>query len=72
MTISKEIFKNILKINWFKYEWRKYTRDDWIYIEVVSAWNYVIVDWEGEITECNSQWELIWWLALYGVINRLF
>jgi hypothetical protein len=70
-------FANIMKINWFKFSWNKYYREDWIEI----AYN----EWEVEI--CYSCWMvtywtekslidrkkfIIWELALSWAINRLF
>jgi len=71
----KNKLKEILSINWFKYNWNKYLRDDWYYIDVLQkeykGWYYV-VDWEWNAYQCKNQEEMIWFLSLKWIINRLF
>lgn len=66
-----ERFKNILKINWFIYSWKKRDRDDWYQIALEDKW-YSTVDWDWNVSLSINTHELIWSLALDWIINRLF
>ena len=69
--MRKERFKNILKINWFIYSWKKRDRDDWYQIALEDKW-YSVVDWGWNVSYSINIHELIWSLALDWIINRLF
>lgn len=64
-------FREILKINWFTYKWREYNRNDWINILSTDSW-YIISNWIHAELHCNSKEDLIWTLAIYNIINRLY
>lgn len=70
--IIKEKLKNILNINWFKFKYWEYNRDDWILINCYQYGSYQIVFWDWNTIDINNQNELIWYLALHWIINRLF
>jgi len=74
--MKKEIFTNIMKINWFIYgnianDWKSYNRDDWINISLQDN-EYVIANWIDWEIYCKNRPELIGQLALNWIINRLF
>lgn len=71
--------KRILKINWFKYKWLKYNRDDWYLIEIIKKtlnsrtrywYSIVSADWDEK--HCWTKEEVIGYLVLQWIINRLF
>jgi len=60
----------ILKINWFYKKWNIYDRDDWIQI---YNWNEKwVAFWNWEVCNFKNSHELIWFLVLRWIINRLF
>jgi hypothetical protein len=75
--IKDEIFKNILQINWFKYEdhrgydYQWYIRDDW-YCIIYKGKEIHIINWSWDLILCRNKSECIWQLALRQIINRLF
>ncbi len=67
-TISK-----ILQINWFYKKWNVYDRDDWIQVNILK--NAIRMDdWDNEpnLYDFKNKYELIWFLVLRWIINRLF
>jgi hypothetical protein len=60
----------IMEINWFDRVWNQYGRDDWIQVNNLSVKN--VVFWDGTVKDFNNEFELIWYLALRWIINRLF
>lgn len=70
--MKEERFKNIIKINWFIYKWKEYNRNDWIQILCHKDEWYTIVYWDWYTFDVDNKSELIWYLALNGIINRLF
>jgi len=72
MIIMQNI-SEIFKINWFHKKWNIYERDDWIKI---NMFKYIIImnDWDNEpnIYEFKNKFEIIWYLVLRKIINRLF
>ena len=71
MEIQDFIWKNVMKINWFKKDWLKYVRDDWIEINF-TAWMHNIVFWDWTVIYCETKRECMWDLVLRNIINRLF
>jgi hypothetical protein len=69
--MKKEI-SGVLKINWFHKKWNIYDRDDWIQINILK--NAIRMDdWDNEpnLYEFKNKYEVIWFLALRWIINRL-
>lgn len=65
--------KEILKINWFIFDKviKAYIRDDWYLIKKVD-WEYIISDeWYSFERYCRNAEEVIWYLAIKRIINRL-
>lgn len=67
----EERFKNIMKINGFKYKSKKYYREDWIEIEI-HWYIYEIAYWNWYTCDCKGKADLIGQLVLEWIINRLF
>jgi len=63
----------ILKLNWFYKKWNIYDRDDWIQINYLK-YSIRILDWDNKLILYNfkNQFELIWYLVLRNIINRLY
>ncbi len=71
--MRNERFKNILKINWFIHSWIEYNRDDWMQIihnHHLSEYEVINTIWD--VVTLDNKDELIWYLALNWIINRLF
>lgn len=63
----------ILKINWFHKKWNIYERDDWTQINLLK---YSIriddLDNEPKLYEFKNKYEIILYLVIRNIINRLF
>lgn len=65
--------KKVLTKNWFICKWNFCERDDWIIINLIKdilIWE----DWDNEPLkyEFKNKNELVWFLVLRNIINRLF
>lgn len=66
--------KEILKINWFAWdiELKWWLRSDWYLINKKDL-EYIVSDWWFNLEKyCKNNEELIWYLAIKWIINRLF
>ena len=69
-----EYIKEIFKKNWFTYDKsiNCWIRDDWTCISKEEK-RFVIAFWWLKLEEyCDNRFELIWKLAFYNIINRLW
>ena len=69
--MNKEI-SGILKINWFHKKWNIYDRGDWIQINMLKN-ELRMEDWDNEpnLYDFKNKYEIIWFLVLRWIINRL-
>lgn len=69
--IIDENFENILNVNWFKRVYWEYKRIDWIIIACYQFGDFSIVYPNWETINIKDKIELVWYLALNWLINRL-